>query len=300
MDPWHTPVDRAKALRLISPLPDGTVVGVQQQARRGDMVVIATLTQTIQHDTWAGIRVGIVSPAVGEVSANWFSFTDHRLFDETPYPRDARSGELDRHNQQDLLQPHRLRPDHLRDAVEVYTSALAPPAEPEFIAVAHLGALWGMARRLDHVGSAYPETLAGRASVHAEVLRDVAHEIHNSLLPLTGERQAADSAPLGLPSGLASLRKLRTALTALAHSADEAEHPGYGEVFRDHVEDLGAIDEAITADLAAGPATVDGPRLGAALSASPTAAAATAADWSAADAPRPGSTPGRGVEPGRR
>ncbi|MEV4559437.1 hypothetical protein AB0K51_20935 [Kitasatospora sp. NPDC049285] len=297
MDPWRTPVDRAKALRLISPFPDGTVVGVQQQARRGDMVVVATLTQTIRQDTWSGIRVGIVSPAAGQVDSNWFSFTDHRLFDETLYPRDARSGELDRLNQRDLLQPHRLRPDRLRDAVEVYTGAFAPPADPEFVALARLGALHGFARRLDHLGSAYPQTLAGNAFAHAEVLREVASEIHTSLLPLAGESQAADSAPLGLPDGLAALRKLRSVLTSLAHSADEAEHP-YGEVFRKHAAELSAIDEAITADFTASPPAANGTRVGAARRASPTAASTVEAERAATDAPRSvaasGQTTGRG------
>ncbi|MEY9876293.1 hypothetical protein ABH931_005803 [Streptacidiphilus sp. MAP12-33] len=299
MDPWRTPVDRAKALSLISPFPDGTVVGVQQQARRGGMVVVATLTQTIRQDTWSGIRVGVVSPAAGEVDSNWFSFADHRLFDESLYPRDARSGELDRLNQRDLLQPHCLRPDRLRDAVEVYTGAFAPPADPEFVALARLGALHGLARRLDHVGSAYPQTLPGNAFAHAEVLREVASEIHTSLLPLAGESQAADSAPLGLPDGLASLRKLRTALTWLARSAGEAEHPGYGEVFRKHAAALAEIGEAITTDFAACPPAADGMRVGAARSTSLTAASVAVADRSTTGVPRSaaasGQATGRGL-----
>jgi len=298
MDPWHTPVDRAKALSLISPFPDGTVVGVQQQARRGDMVAVATLTRTFQ-DTWSGIRVAVISPTVGEVSSNWFRFADHRLFDETLYPREARSGELDRLNQQDLLQPHRLRPDRLRDAVEVFTGAFAPPADPEFVAIARLGALWGMARRLDHVGSAYPLALAGRAFAHADVLREVAHDIHTSLLPLTGEWKAADSAPLGLPHGLAVLRKLRAGLISLADSAEGAEHPGYGKVFRDHAEDLDAIDEAITADLAKGPPSADGARVGAARSTSARAVSVPPRDRPATEIRGSAPAPSRAALPGR-
>ncbi|MGA5704525.1 hypothetical protein [Peterkaempfera bronchialis] len=266
------------------------------------MVVTAELAQTIQKDTWSGIRIRVVSPSAGVVDANWFGFSEHGVFNEkhrAPSARDG-GGELTRYNAGSMLVGDGIDAYRLRDAVAEYTSVFAPPPAPEFTAVAHLGALFGMARRLDHLGSTNPETLAGRAFAHAEVLREVAGEIHLALLPLAGERKAADSAPVGLPDGLAALRKLRTALTTLARSADEAEHIGDGEVFRAHAQDLGAIDEEITADLAAGPAAVDGARVGAALSTSTSATAATAADRSAADAPRSGSAPGRTAERGRR
>ncbi|MFD0561862.1 hypothetical protein ACFQ2M_07300 [Kitasatospora saccharophila] len=258
MDPWRIPVDRAKALRLISPLCDGTVAGVQQAARRGDMAVTAALTQTIRQDTWSGVRVSILSPSAGEIASNWFGFAEHGTFGERRDLRDARTGELDRLNQQDLLQPRRLRPDRLRDAVEDYTGAFALPCAPEFAATARLGAMEAMARRLEHVGSTHPQTLAGRAYEHAEVLREVAQEIHASLLPLTGEWKAADSTPFDLPAGLNALRRLRDALTSLADRADEAERHVNPWALRKHVRDLDAIDAEIRADLA-GPRTAGGP-----------------------------------------
>ncbi|MFJ4676879.1 hypothetical protein [Kitasatospora sp. NPDC088783] len=292
MDPWRIPVDRARALRLISPLPDGTVAGVQQVARRGDMTVTATLTQAIGMDTWSGIRVSILSPSAGRVASNWFSFADHRLFDESLYPRDARNGELDQLNQQDLLQPHRVRPDRLRDAVEDYTAALALPCAPEFAAAARLGALTAMVRRLDHVRSIHPQALAGRAFEHAEVLREVAQEIHASLLPLTGEWKAADSAPFSLPAGLGALRRLRDALTSVADRADEAGR-GEGAVFRQHAKDLDGLDAEITADLT-GPRTAGGTRAAAAASSSPATASTNAPDRPATGASPPTRAEGSG------
>lgn len=297
----NTPVDHALALTLLCPLPDGQVTGIRQVARRGDLVVTAELAQTIREDAWSGIRIRIVSPSAGTVDANWFGFSQHDVFNEKHRAPSARDGgsELTRYNADSMLVADGIDAYRLRDAAAKYTAVFAPAPAPEFTAAAHLGALFAMARRLDHLGSTNPQALAGRAFAHAEVLREVAGEIHVELLPLTGERRAADSAPVSLPDGLAALRTLRTALTALARSADEAEHAGYREVFRDHAQDLGAIDEAITADLAADPAAADGARIGAALRTSATATAATAADRSA-DAPRSGSAPGRTAERGRR
>ncbi|QKW20623.1 hypothetical protein HUT16_17475 [Kitasatospora sp. NA04385] len=294
MDPWRTPVDRAKALRLISPLPDGTVAGVQQVARRGDMTVTAILTQTIRQDTWSGIQVSILSPSAGAVASNWFGFAEHGTFDESRYPRDVRDGELDRLNQQ----AYRLRPDRLRDAVEDYTAAFALPCAPQFAAAARLGALSAMARRLDHVRSTHSAVLAGRAFEHAEVLREVAQEIHASLLPLTGEWKAADSAPFSLPAGLSALRRLRDVLTCVADRADEAGR-GEGTAFRLHAKDLDDIDTEITADLA-GPRAADGTRAAAATSSSPASSSTPAPDRPAAS-PAPTQVRGSGHRPaGRR
>jgi len=252
---WYTPVDRALALRLLCPLPDADVVGIQQVARRGDTVIIAELSKTIRMDTWDGVWIRIASPTAN--TSNWFGFGNHHVFDESLYPRGVRRHELDRSRQKDLLRVDRIRATRLRDAVEVFTAAFAPPAAPEFIAAARLEGLSGLARRLDHVGSAYPDTLAGRALDHAVVLRAVATEIYLDLLPLVGERRAADSAPVGVITGLDNLRKLRTSLTELSDNAEQAGHGDAAGRFRSHAADLDAIDATITADLAApaGPGT---------------------------------------------
>ncbi|MFD9592532.1 hypothetical protein ACFWA9_07195 [Kitasatospora sp. NPDC059973] len=298
MSPWIESVDQAEALRLICPLPDGTVVGLRQVARRGDMVIAAELAQTIREDTWSGVRIRVVSPSAGPVDANWFGFAKHGVFNEihrAPSARDG-GGELTRYNADVMLIPEGIDAFRLRDAVAEYTAVFAPPPPAEFTASAHLGAVFSMARRLDHLGSIKPETLAGRAFEYAEVLRDVAGEIHRDLLPLTGERRAADNAPVEVAEGLAALRKLRAAMTTLAHSADEAAHPGFADVFREHAEDLDAIDNEITADLAADRAASGGARVGAALRAS----AAPAPSRSAASTPLSISEPDRPQERGRR
>ena len=256
LSPWNKSVDRAKALRLICPLPDGTVTGLRQLARRGDMVVTAELTQTIRADTWNGVRIRIVSPTAGAVDANWFGFAEHAVFNEQQRAPSARDGgaELTAYNAEFMLTYAGVDAYRLRDAVAEYTSVFAPAPAPEFTAAAHLGVLDGMARRLDHLGSATPEVLAGRAFAHAEVLREVIGEIHHDLRPLAGERQAADDERVELPTGLAALGKVSTALTELALSAEEAHHTDRAQVFREHAQALVAIREEITADLPANPA----------------------------------------------
>ncbi|WP_416971591.1 hypothetical protein [Streptomyces sp. 4F14] len=294
-------VDQAKALRLICPLPDGAVVGLRQVARRGDVVITAELAQTIREDTWSGIRIRIVSPSAGAVDANWFGFSQYDVFNGRYHAPSARDcGELARYNAHVMLVADGIDARRLRDAAAEYTAAFAPPPAPEFTAAAHLGALFSMARRLDHLGSIKPKILAGRAFAHAEVLRDVAGEIHLDLLPLTGERQAADSAPVEVTEGLADLRKLRTALAALAHSADLGDHSGYGEIFRGHAANLDGIDHEITTDLAADRAAAEGARPSAAVSTSPTALATSGADRSGASTTPFASTPDRAAERGRR
>ncbi|MET8981701.1 hypothetical protein ABZX85_39520 [Streptomyces sp. NPDC004539] len=266
------------------------------------MVVTAELAQTIREDSWSGIRIRIVSPSADAVDANWFGFSQYDVFNErhhAPSARDGR-GELARYNADFVLVADGIDARRLRDAVAEYTAAFAPPPAPEFTAAAHLGALFSMARRLDHLGSIKPKTLAGRAFAHAEVLRDVAGEIHLDLLPLTGERQAADNAPVEVTEGLADLRKLRTALAALAHSADLGDHPGYGEIFRGHAANLDGIDHEITADLTADRAAAEGARPSAAVSTSPTALATSGVDRSGAGTTPFASTPDRAAERGRR
>ncbi|MGW2397090.1 hypothetical protein ACWCYY_11105 [Kitasatospora sp. NPDC001664] len=257
LSPRIEPVDRAKALRLICPLPDGTVTGLQQVARRGDMVVTAELTQTIRVDTWDGVRIRIVSPSAGAVDANWFGFSEHGVFNERHRAPSARDGgrELTAYNAEFMLTYASVDAYRLRDAVAEYTSVFTPAPAPEFTAAAHLGVLDGMARRLDHLGSVSPQSLAGRAHAHAEVLREVIGEIHISLLPLTGERLAADDERVDLPDALAALGQVSTALTELALSAEEAGHAGQAQVFREHAQALGAIGEEITTDLAADPSS---------------------------------------------
>jgi hypothetical protein len=212
------------------------------------VTIVATLTQTIREDTCSGVRVSIVSPTAGEVDANWFSFQDHDVFGETRSPREARSGELDRLNQRDLLQVDRIRAWQLRAGVETYTAAFAPAAPPEFLAASRLGALVGPAGRLDHLGSIYPRLLNGRALGHAHVLREVAAEIYHDLLPLVGLSQTADSAPLSLLNGLSELRRLQTSLVDLAASAEDADLPDHAAIFSDHAQVLAGIDEQISAD----------------------------------------------------
>ncbi|MGW4692403.1 hypothetical protein ACWEO1_08495 [Kitasatospora cineracea] len=271
-------------------------------ARRGDMVVTAELAQTIRQDTWSGIRIRVVSPSAGVVDSNWFGFSQYGVFNErhlAPSARDG-GGELTRYNADFMLVVDGIDARRLRDAVSVYTAAFAPPPAPEFTAAAHLAALFSMARRLDHLGSIKPETLAGRAFAHAEVLRDVASQIHFDLLPLTGERQAADSAPVEVAEGLAVLRKLRTTLTALAHSADVGDHPDYAEIFRSHSASLDGIEHEITADLAADRAAAEGARASAAKSASATALASPSAGRSAASTTAPASPPIQASERGQR
>ncbi|MEY9956832.1 hypothetical protein [Streptacidiphilus sp. MAP5-52] len=249
MNPWHTPVDRGQALRLICPLPDGHVAGVQQVARRGDVAIIASLTQTIRQDTWNGVRIAITSTSGGEVAANWFGFAEHQVFDQSTFPRGERDRELDRLNQRDLLSVGSIRAHRLRDAVEVYTGVFAPPPDPAFTASARLEGLFALAQHLDHLDSTEPGALAGRALIHAEVLREVANEIHTELLPLAGERQAADGLPTGLTDGLANLHTMRDSLSALALGADAADHRELAEVFRFQAGMVGGIAAEIQADL---------------------------------------------------
>ncbi|MEU4300068.1 hypothetical protein [Kitasatospora aureofaciens] len=294
LDPWRIPIDRATALRLICPLPDGAVAGVQQVARRGDFVITAVLTQTIRHDTWDGIRIGVGSPGGGEVAANWFGLAEHQVFGKAGRLREAGHHELDRVNQARLLQYDRIRAGRLRDAVDVYTAAVASPAPPEFAASARLGALDGLARRLDHVGSTYPHVLAGRSFIHAEMLREVHSELHHDLLPLTGERQAADNAPLGLTNGLAAMRKLAESLLELADSADYAEHPA-GARFREQAQALAAIDEQITADYARSLGSATGDRATAARRRSLMIAAEGTPDGPVAEAAPPTGLQARAV-----
>lgn len=294
MDPWHVPVDQARALRLICPLPDGHVTGVQQVARRGDTVVIATLTQTIRHDTWGGLRVTVKSPATGE-SNNWFGFAEHKVFNESVYPADLRDGTLSRLNQGDLLRVDRIRAGALRDAVEDYTAVFAAQADPEFLASARLEGLFGLAQRLDHLSSAHPDVLAGRAEAHAEVLRETAFAIRDDLLPLAGERRAADGEQFGLGKGLPNLAKLRGHLETLATGADEAEHPELAERFRGHAAALGYIADRIRSDYATSAAQA-GERFAAARSAGQALtppADATAAATRRADGQSPPITRGR-------
>ncbi|MFI9787322.1 hypothetical protein ACIHEI_28030 [Kitasatospora sp. NPDC051984] len=271
-------------------------------ARRDDMVVTAELAQTIREDTWSGIRIRIVSPSAGAIDANWFGFSQYGVFNErhrAPSARDG-GGELTRYNADFLLVLDGIDARRLRDAVAEYTAAFAPPPAPEFTVAAHLGALFSMARRLDHLGSVASQTLAGRAFAHAEVLRDVAGEIYFDLLPLTGERQAADSAPVAVAEWPAALRQLRTALIAVADCADEGEHPGRGDVFRAHAATLDGIDHEITADLAADRAAAEGARASAAMSASPAAGAASGTARSGAGPTPFASAPGRAADRGRR
>ncbi|MFB7474251.1 hypothetical protein [Kitasatospora sp. NPDC056184] len=224
-------------------------------ARRGDLVVTAELAQTIWQDTWNGVRIRIVSPSAGVVDANWFGFAEHRVFNEKNRAPSARDGgaELTPCNAEFMLTYDGIDAYRLRDAVADYTSVFVPPPAPEFTAAAKLGALHATARRLDHLGSIDPQRLAGRAFAHAEVLREVVGEIHLSLLPLTGERQDADSSEVELSDGLAALSTVRAALTDLARSAEEADHTGQAEVFHEHARSLDAIHTEISADLAADP-----------------------------------------------
>lgn len=219
------------------------------------MVVTAELAQTIRDDTWSGIRIRIISPAAGQVDANWFGFAEHAVFNEQQRAPSARDGGrvLTAYNAEFMLTYAGVDAYRLRDAVAEYTAVFVPAPAPEFTAAAHLGVLDGMARRLDHLGSASPKSLAGRAFAHAEVLREVVGEIHSGLLPLTGERLAADNGRVELPAGLAALGRVGTALTELALSAEEADQAGWAQVFREHAQALVAIREEITADLAADP-----------------------------------------------
>ncbi|MFE2722792.1 hypothetical protein [Kitasatospora sp. NPDC059327] len=222
-------------------------------ARRGDMVVTAELAQTIRSDTWNGVRIRIVSPSAGQLDANWFGFAEHAVFNERNRAVPARDGgaELTPYNASSLLTYDGIDAYRLRDAVADYTSVFMPPPAPEYTAAAKLGVLHATARRMDHLGSVDPQSLAGRALAHAEVLREVVGEIHLGLLPLTGELQGADSSAVELPEGLAALGTVRTALTDLARSTEEAGHTGQAEVFREHAQSLAAISAEITADLAA-------------------------------------------------
>ncbi|GGR06107.1 hypothetical protein [Kitasatospora griseola] len=177
-------------------------------ARRGDLVVTAELSQTIRQDTWNGVRIRIVSPSAGVVDANWFGFAEHAVFNERNQAPSARDGgaELTPYNAAFMLTYNSIDAYRLRDAVADYTSVFVPPPAPEFTAAAKLGTLHATARRLDHLGSVDPQHLTGRAFIHAEVLREVVGEIHLSLLPLTGERQSADSSAVELSDGLDALR----------------------------------------------------------------------------------------------
>ncbi|MEU4113259.1 hypothetical protein AB0F71_02000 [Kitasatospora sp. NPDC028055] len=224
-------------------------------ARRGDMVVTAELTQTIRQDTWNGVRIRIVSPTAGAVDANWFGFAEHQVFNERNRAPSARDGgaELTPYNAEFMLTYDGIDAYRLRDAVADYTSAFVLPPAPEFAAAAALGVLHATAGRLDHLGSIDPQHLAGRALTHAEVLREVVGEIHLDLLPLTGERQGADSSTVELSDGLAALTTVRTALTDLASGAEEAGHTGQAQLFREHARSLDAIHAEISADLTADP-----------------------------------------------
>lgn len=116
------------ALTLICPFPDGIVAGQMQVARRGDLIVSAELAATINEDTWAGIRIRIVSPPVGEVAANWFGFAEHSLFDERHDLPAANVGTLNRYNAAALLIADRIDAHRLRAAVAAYTDVFAPAA----------------------------------------------------------------------------------------------------------------------------------------------------------------------------
>ncbi|MFJ7278295.1 hypothetical protein [Kitasatospora sp. NPDC098663] len=238
-------MDRALALRQICPLPDGTVTGVQQVARRGDLVVVAALTQTIERDTWNGISVRLVVPAAGKLAAqNWFGFAEHGLFERDSELEDY--GRLNRYNQDRLLQDDSISAERLRDAVQTFTETFAPPAPPQFAAAARLDGLWRLARCLDVLGDTTPNALAGRAFAHAEVLRDVTAEINPDLVRIAGERQAADCAPIDVAYGLENLRRLQSSLAELAASLLD---PVQAADFRAHAETLAGIDAELTADL---------------------------------------------------
>lgn len=114
------------ALTLISPLPDGIVAGLKQVARCGDLIVSAELAATIREDTWAGIRIRIVSPSVGEVAANWFGFAEHSVFDNQHQPPTANDGMLNRNNAAALLTADRIDAHQLRTAVAAYTGVFTP------------------------------------------------------------------------------------------------------------------------------------------------------------------------------
>ncbi|WP_055590233.1 hypothetical protein [Peterkaempfera griseoplana] len=286
------------------PLPDGEVTGTQQVARRGDVVVIAALTPTIREDTWSGVRISIVSPTAGEIASNWFSFSEHAVFDDSHLPRNARDGgDLTRYNQQNLLRVDRIRADRLRDAVNVYTAAFAPPPAPEFAAAAQLEGLWRLAATLNHLGSIDPTALAGRAFVHAEALREIAGEIHPDLSAISGERSAADSGQITLNGGLDNLRELRTSLTELSARLNQSAQAERAARFRQYAEDLGGIDAEITAALPQPNTAKTGTegRVAAARSTPSTRACPSPAPSHIAGVPAlSGSAPARGTRRGQR
>ncbi|MBD0688300.1 hypothetical protein [Streptomyces sp. CBMA123] len=185
MDPWHIPVDRAKALTLISPLPDGKVAGTKQVARRGGLIVTAELTETMRYDTWNGVRVQIVSPHTGELGSSWFGFDEYNVLNPRFLHGMGARGNLLRSNQADLLKPGRIRAQALRAAVASYTAVFAPLPEPSVAArdavADRLGALGQLQEALDHLSARFSEfghpDAGARFHSHAEVLREIGQEI---------------------------------------------------------------------------------------------------------------------------
>ncbi|MGW3228626.1 hypothetical protein [Kitasatospora sp. NPDC001095] len=272
----YTPVDQAKALRLIRPLPDGTTTGLQQIACRADTVVIATLEQGSVHDTWTGINVRIVSPAYGELPGNWFGFAEHSVFNRDA--RDGRSdaGTLTRENQRDLLCAKGILPDAVREAVDTYVRVFAPAEAPQFTAMHQVDGLWWLADHLVDLRAAYPQAMADRSLPYLDpdVLSEVAGGIYNDLEDLTGEWEAVQGArTTSIKDDLQLLRGLRSSLLELARPSVTDTYTA-GE-FRRHVKTLDEIASQITTGLRQPVAALgDSPRRAAALSSSATAPSA--------------------------
>ncbi|MFB7672694.1 hypothetical protein ACFC26_14915 [Kitasatospora purpeofusca] len=269
----NTPVDQAKALRFIRPLADGTTTGLQQIARRADTVIIATLAQGSQHDTWTGIDVRIVSTAYGELPGNWFGFAEHSTF-----TRDARNGRTDvgaltPENQRDLLRAGGILPDAVRGAVDTYVRVFAAAEAPQFTAMHQIDGLWWLAEHLVDVRAIHPQALAGLSLPYLDpdLLNEVACGIYNDLEDLTGEWGAVQGArTTSIRDDLQLLRGLRSSLLALA--VPSATGNRLSHKFRRHVETLDKITSQITTGLRRPAASAgDSPRRAAALITSATA-----------------------------
>lgn len=275
----NTPVDQAKALRFIRPLPDGTTTGLQQIARRADTVIIATLAQGSRHDAWTGIDVRIVSAAYGALPGNWFGFAEHSTF-----TRDARNGRSDAgaltpENQRDLLCAEGILPDAVREAVDTYVRVFAPAEAPQFTAMHQIDGLWWLAEHLVDLRATHPQALAGRSLPYLDpdLVNEVACGIYNDLEGLTGEWEAVQGArTTSVKDDLQLLRGLRSSLLDLASPSVTGNHLSHE--FRRHVETLDEITSQITTGLRRPVAVAgDSPRRAAALSTSATAPPSLAA-----------------------
>ncbi|AUY50429.1 hypothetical protein [Streptomyces sp. CB01881] len=111
-------VSHGDVLAKIRPLVGAAVSGIKQVCRVGDLILIASLAQTIRSETYDGITVRVISPRAGQLDVNQFRFAEHGTL-----PLNA-AGEITIYNADCLDEPGALDAQELRDAIGRYVASI--------------------------------------------------------------------------------------------------------------------------------------------------------------------------------